>query len=336
MVAVRRAGVLLFLLGCAFFLLIGWRFQVGPDWNSYLYIYNFGKDKDLLTLLVSTEPGFQFLIWTASALGGGYVLVNIVSAAIFCGGLFSFARRCMEPFLALTVATPYLAIVIGMSVSRQAIAIGVIFYLLATWKERTTVGRTLFVVLASLFHFSALFMLVFVVLESRQSAIARALAVAVIASVAIVAPAQLNLYATRYIGAGAIEAEGALLHVLLVAIPAAGYLAVRGRWRATIGTSRVLDNLSIAAIALVPAVAVTPLGVDRMSLYFWPVAMHVWSAWPALVASPGARNGYRLLVVVASFALLLGWFATANHSRAYLPYQNYLWEPEGAPLLRSR
>lgn len=336
MVAVRRAGALLVLLGCVFFLLIGWRFQVGPDWNSYLYIYNLGKDEEFLSLIASTEPGFRFLIWTASALGGGYILVNVVSAAVFCGGLFTFARRCLEPFLALTVATPYLAIVIGMAVSRQTIAIGVIFYLLATWKERTTLGRTLFVVLASTFHFSALFMLVFVALETRQSVVARALAVGLIVSVALIAPAQLDLYATRYLGAGAITAEGAFSHVLLVAIPAAAYLAVRVRWRATIGSSRLLDNLSIAAIALLAAVAVTPLGADRMSLYFWPVAMHVWSAWPALVPSPGARNGYRFLVVLASFALLLGWLATATNSDAYLPYKNYFWQPEGAPLLRPR
>lgn len=337
---VRRPRISMIIVMALLWLMVGLRFQVGSDWNSYVHMYNLREGKDVWSLLNDQEIGFRLLIFVASATGGGVVLINIVSAAIFSFGLFKFVMRCLEPFLALAIATPYLVIVVAMSATRQAIAIGLVLYLFATWEQRQTLSRILFILFSSLFHFSSIFLLVFVALGSRISPLARVLSGGLILLVTlpliVITSSRIDVYGQRYLGGAEVTPEGALVHVALVAIPAVAYLMVRHRWRTRMGTSALLDNVAYAAAALLPATFIAPVPADRMSLYFWPIAMYVGSGWPSLIEKSAARNGYRILVVAACLSVLVGWFTFANHSRAYLPYKNYLLQPDGVRLLRPR
>lgn len=320
---------------------VGLRFHVGKDWNSYLLNYKVISYLPILTIITGPEFGVGLLYWIGRNLGGGFVLVNAISAIVFCVGLFAFAWRTKEPFLALTIACPYLVFVIAMSVTRQAMALGVIFYLFATWERRSTASRTALVLIAALcFHTSALFMLIFVALGTRFSMAARVSAVVAVVVIGLLVtwylPSRVSHYEESYFGGKAITASGALPHVLLVAIPAAVYLLARRRWAMIYGRDPSLDALAIASVLLVPAVYVSSVAADRMSLYFWPVAMYVGAGWTGFISSPAGRVGYRLLVIAGSFTVALGWFLLANSSWAYIPYKNYLVRPEGESLARPR
>lgn len=336
LVAPRRVGVSLLAVAVLFALMIGFRFQVGPDWDSYIHMYNAEGRLNVLADLTEEEIGFKLLMLFANTIGGGIILVNVISGFVFTFGVFSFARRCLEPFIAAAIATPYLVIVVSMSATRQALSIGIILYLLSSWKNKRTFSRILYILSASLFHFSAFFFIIFVALGSRLPSGARFLATTglLLASFPFVMTAsRVDVYEERYLGS-ATTAEGALMHVALVALPALAYLLARSRWRERLGTSPLLDNLAVVAVALLPATLFVPIPADRMSLYFWPVAMYVGSGWPALIDNPIARMGFRIFVSVICYVLLVGWLVFANHSKAYLPYQNYLLQPENVRLLR--
>ena len=163
----RRAGFLLLVVGLLYWLMVGFRFQIGMDWNNYIVIYQWKSTYSLAQLLVDREPGYGLLTWIAAQTGGGMVFINAVSGLVFCWGLIAVARRCPEPWIAIAIATPLLVVAVAMSATRQAIAEGIIAYLFATWERRSTLTRIGLVVCASLFHFSALFVLVFVGLASR-------------------------------------------------------------------------------------------------------------------------------------------------------------------------
>jgi hypothetical protein len=77
------------------------------------------------------------------------------------------------------------------------------------------------------------------------------------------------------------------------------------------------------------------VGAYRFALYFWPMAMTVYAGVPVVIQSGTARAYYRLCIVVASFALLIGWLQLANNSYAWLPYRNWLLEPAGARLMNG-
>jgi hypothetical protein len=53
-----------------------------------------------------------------------------------------------------------------------------------------------------------------------------------------------------------------------------------------------------------------------------------------MIESPTGRLFYRLSILTASFALLVGWLMLANNSFAWIPYRNWLIEPNHAILLR--
>jgi len=332
----RTAGWLLF-VALVYWVMVAFRFHIGMDWNNYLRIYERTQHLSTSDVFFDREPGFTVLNWLAGSLGG-LIFVNAVCALVFCWGFFHVAKRCREPFIAIAVATPLLVVGFAMSGARQSIALGIIFYLFATWEDRRSWSRVALVLLASLFHFSAIFVLAFVALSANASAVVRfaGLLITVPAILLIIrfAPSSMDTYTETYAGAQRISAPGAIVQVGVIAFPAFLYLLIRRRWTELNGDSPLYRDLAIASIVAVPVIAVSSVGAYRFALYFWPVAMYVWAGLPPLFESALARALYRLAIILASVALLVGWLTFANNKGAWLPYQNWLLQPENADLFR--
>jgi hypothetical protein len=318
-----------------YWLMIGFRFEVGMDWLNYLRLYDdaykLGSGVSLATALFRVEPGFALLSWFAAKTGGGLILINAVSALVFCWGLFAFAKRCPEPFLAIAVATPLVVIAMAMNLTRQAMAFGTIAYLFATWEQRGAIARVILVLVASTFHFSVLFVLVFVALSAKTTRliqyIATAAVVLLIVMISIFAPDAIEAYSRLYVS-GKIQATGALSHVAVLATAALLYVLLRRNWIAVGGHCLLYWNLALAALAALPLIMVSSVGAYRFSLYLWPMAMFVYSGIPAIIDKEEGKLLYRLILVAASAALLLGWLTYANNSSAWQPYQNWLFLDE--------
>ena len=106
-----------------FVLFIGFRFDVGGDWNQYLVMYLRVNDFSSSGFILG-DPAFNFLNLISSQLGIGFHGSNIICAGIFMYGLLKFCRYLPRPNLALLVAFPYLIIIVGMGYQRQSVAIG--------------------------------------------------------------------------------------------------------------------------------------------------------------------------------------------------------------------
>ena len=334
---IRRSSVWLFLVALLYWLMIGFRFHIGMDWNNYLRIYERTQHLSTNDVFFGREPGFTALNWLAGSLGG-LIFVNAVGALVFCWRLFSVAKRCREPFIAIVVATPLLVVGFAMSGARQSIALGIIFYLFATWENRRVLSRVALVLFASLFHFSAIFILVFVAISANASIIVRTagvlLMVPAILLIVKFAPSSMDTYADTYAGSQRLSAPGAIVQVGVIALPAFFYLLIRRRWSEVNGESPLYRDLALASIVAIPVIAVSSVGAYRFALYFWPVAMYVCAGIPALIENAFARAFYRLIIVLASLALLIGWLTFANNKGAWLPYQNWLLQPADAELFR--
>jgi hypothetical protein len=334
-----RSSVWLLVVAVLYWLMIGFRFHVGMDWNNYLRIYERTQHLSTADVFVDREPGFTVLNWLANSLGG-FVFVNAVSALVFCWGFFAVAKRCQEPFIAVTIATPLLVVGFAMSGARQAIALGIIFYLFATWEERRILSRIAFVLFASLFHFSAIFILIFVALSANASFVVRAAGIIILLPAIFLiirfAPSSMDTYTDTYTGVQKLTAPGAIVQVGVIAVPALFYLLWRAAYNKVSGNSALLRDLAIAAIAAIPVIFFSSVGAYRFALYFWPVAMYVLAGVPAMIENGFARALCRALIVFASVALLVGWLTFANNRGAWLPYQNWLLQPDGAQLFRHQ
>jgi hypothetical protein len=216
-----------------------------------------------------------------------------------------------------------------MSGARQSVACGIIYYLFATWEERRTLTRVAFVLIAALFHFSAVFVLLFVALASNAPPVIKGASAALISMfvLAIVrfAPQSMESYSRLYVGAQSkLSAPGAIVQVGVLAIAGATYLFNRQRWDEVMGESALVRYLAWGSLACLPLILISSVGAYRFALYFWPLGMYVYSGFPGLIQVPTGRAFYRVAIVGSAFAMLLGWLLLANNSLAWLPYKNWL------------
>ena len=331
----RRVGLLLVAL--LYFLLVAFRFHVGMDWNNYLYIYESKRTASLADMIFAREPGYGFLMWMARQTGWGMIFINAISGLAFCWGFFAVARQTREPWIAVAIASPLLVVAFAMSATRQALAAGIIFSLMAHWEQRGTLARMLLVLLASLFHFSSIFVMIFVALAARAPGVVRIggamLVAGFVAALVRWAPDSVEAYSRLYVGIeGKLSAPGAIFQVAPLAAAALIYFAYRQAWLRVNGEIPLYANMAWAALLIVPLIPLSSVGAYRFALYFWPMAMTVYAGVPAIIESGIGRLLYRLCIVIASFALLIGWLQLANNSYAWLPYRSWLLQPAGARL----
>jgi hypothetical protein len=182
--------------------------------------------------------------------------------------------------------------------------------------------------------------LVFIALAARVPLATRLVAagflLAVIALVVYFAPETANTYSDLYVGSRKLSAPGAWIHVGAIAAAAFTYFIYRKPWSAVNGEQPLYHNLAIAGLIAVVLTYFSSAGVYRFALYFWAMAMYVWAGLPALMSRGETRSFYRVLVVSASTVLLWGWLTFANNAWGWLPYQNWLLQPQGVSMWRSR
>ena len=110
-------------------LIIGLRFEVGPDWFLYVSNMEIYSEFSFANFFLVGDPGYALLNSIALDLNFGIWFPNLLCGIIFCYGLFVFCKKTPNPWLALTIAIPYAVMVMSMNYTRQAAAFGI--YLLA-------------------------------------------------------------------------------------------------------------------------------------------------------------------------------------------------------------
>jgi len=279
-----------FMLVVTFFLfvaIIGFRYDVGPDWFAYTtHFERYGK-MNTQELIAEGEVGWSLMVLLVDNAGWGMLGITLIAATVYCIGVFAIARVCQEPMIAVVAAVPYLSIAVAMSGMRQAMAMGIIFVLLASWYRTPVLLKLLVIMIASTFHFSALALLAVVAFEARISLIQRVVIALVIAAIITYfvanTSARIEEYATNYGAEGrAANAQGALFHVLLTAAPSLAYFMVRKRWNQVYGRIVVIDVFAAIGVAALFFVFLFPTVTDRMTLYFAGVALIIQANLPRL------------------------------------------------------
>lgn len=326
-----------FTWGAAFLTLlvfVGLRHKVGMDWNNYLIITErIGTDTLANALSDRTEPGFALLTWASTQLNMGVYGVNFVGSGVFLFGLFKYAKRTPYPWIALLTALPMLIVVVSMSASRQIIAIGIILLLVANFEDLSIFKRTIYVLIASTFHQSAILFLSLIIVRLKIRLwikIALSLVFFAAALVVLDLSGYAEYYDDLYITGqtAATTSEGALLHVLYNAGPATAALLLKPirieMWR----ISPITVIMALGAIALVPLSLVFSTASSRVSMYFYPVAMLAFSLVPSIIATSNDKAITKYLIALFFPAVLWLWLTLSNSGHAYIPYGNVLTAPD--------
>lgn len=159
---------------------IGMRHNVGGDWVVYeLWVLEIGSLSFYESALF-TDPLYGMLNWVAYHLGGGVYLVNTVCAIIYLYGLNSFCRAQQSPSLAFIIALPYLTMVVAMGYTRQSAAIGIILLAIPFLLNKKFYKYILLVLVATLFHKSAIIMLSLLIIHLNRVNFIRLCVIAVV------------------------------------------------------------------------------------------------------------------------------------------------------------
>ncbi len=312
-------------------LLIGLRDRVGGDWMNYLPAVEREAGEPFAEIFRQDEAGYVLLNWIGANWGGGVFLVNIVCALIFTLSLLQFCRAQPRPWLALTLAFPYLVIVVAMGYTRQSVAIGLeCLALLALERDRLLwfLGWT---ALAATFHKTALVLMLLPAstlksnLRFGQLIRLGLLGISGYALFNSLLAPKLEYYQYGYLDA-VYESQGALIRVLLCLLPAVAFLLARRRFGLPPQSLRIWTVLSLAAVLATIGLATisSSTAVDRLALYLIPLQLFVGSRLPdtrLLGISPASWNQ---ILIGLSLAVLLVWLLFAGHSFAWLPYRNLL------------
>ena len=327
----RIAGSTLLALGIFLTLLIGLREQVGGDWFNYFPYLERSFGLSFTEIFQEDEPGYGLLNWIGANIGGSVYFVNTVCGLVFTICLLIFCRAQPRPWLALTLAFPYLVTVVAMGYSRQGVAIGLEMIALLALQRDRLLQFLAWIALAATFHRTVLVLLIL-----PASTLSGGLRFSQLIRLLLLAGAAYGLYSAvivpdlDYYVQGYIEAEyqsqGALIRVVLCLLPALAFLPNRRRFQLPSDVQRIWTLLSWLAVAAAIGLftVASSTAVDRLALYLIPLQLFVGNRLPdtRLFGIPPAT--WNQLLIAFSFAVLIVWLLFSGHARFWLPYRNLL------------
>lgn len=313
-------------------LIIGLRFEVGVDWEQYVRILYSSRNLDFQDVIKQGDIGYGLLNWLAAAAGVGIWFVNLGAAVAFATGFSAFCLKMPNPWLAMTVGMPYMAIVMAMNYTRQGAAFGLALIAILALQENRTRRFFLFIIAAALFHKTAVILLPLVVINTYRQRWWSILGIAlfsVLAFFIFLFEWQEGLYAEYILGG--YESGGAWARVLMNAAAAAAFLLFRRKFHLQVTTQKFWVWISIITILFIPAMALSPssTAIDRVALYFMPIQLFVFSSIPNVLSIYRLRNQATIFVIAGYAVVLYVWFVFGTFSYAWLPYKLY---PFGAEL----
>lgn len=315
--------VLLALIGLAFVVLIGLRYEVGPDWTPYATIYKNVSDGSFGDALIVTDPGYGAVNWFAGQLNAEFYVVQVVCASIFMAGVIYFARQQPLPWLAILISVPYLVNVVSMNLTRQSAAIGFELIALGFFSRGKLKQFCMFIILAALFHKTALFLLPFAAFATRSNRVAGLalwIALTVFGAVVAVLLEFYDYLVLHYFSVG-LSSDGGATRLAMNIVPALLFLAYRHNFTMNDLERRLWTMFSIGSLACLPLLAVTSTGADRLALYFLPIQIAVFSRVPLLVSDRLLRSTIVLGLAVGYGAVQWVWLTYGTFAGDYLPYQ---------------
>lgn len=323
-----RIGPVLAAFAVVVLLMVGLRFEVGGDWGNYLEIFEFIRYRTFDSALTYGDPGYSLLNWLAWRMGVGIWFVNLVCAIVFTWGLYRFAAEQPNPWLVMVVAIPYLVIVVAMGYTRQAVAIGLALASMSALRRNGSMVRfVLLIGLAATFHRSVIVLVPLIALaRTRNRWMMIAMGILLVAALFYVfVSARLDLMVQVYEG-GNIDAQGALVRVMMNVLPAVVFLFFQRRLSLDEEDRRLWRNFSLAAIATLIMLRYleSSVVVDRLALYLIPLQLVVFARAPLAASRDGKSNGLITLAVIGYCAMIqFVWLNYAAHSEAWLPYRWY-------------
>ena len=153
----RSAQFSVAVVGFIFVVIIGMRFHVGADWETYQAAYDRTEIYEISEWhRVSTDFGYSMINYMCRELDLGVGGVNTICGMLLMLGIGVFAAHQPKPWLVFCAATPYLIIVVGMGYTRQSVAVGLELLALVYLSQNRVFWFLAIIGVAAMFHRSVI------------------------------------------------------------------------------------------------------------------------------------------------------------------------------------
>jgi hypothetical protein len=321
--------LLLFVLA-ALFLFVGFRWEVGCDWEGYEKIFFNVMGREIDELVVDREVGFALLNALVQYFGLDYFYVNVGTSLFFFGSMYFFARRQRNPLAIVALAFPVLIMNLPLSGIRQGVAVAFLMLAINAYTDGRRFLYAALILLASSFHQSALVFLGLTPLIRIEKTIATVGLAAILSLPALyfVVTGAVGFYADRYAGdagdaAGAPFRTGVLLIVGLLFLT-----LMRKRWRILYPADyEIYVIAAFAMLTILPLTLYASIIGDRMGYYLVPFQLVMLERIRALFSKEPLVAVYAGGVFFAQLLFFVAWiWLSTNFGICYLPYRSVLFD----------
>ncbi|EDM22992.1 EpsG family protein [Caminibacter mediatlanticus] len=322
----QQKNILLFIVfGVFLSFIIGFRYQVGGDWYNYLAHYEFTKHETINEILKRPEILHYLLNWIAAKNNWGVYFTNVIYGIIFTVGLIKFVKNEPYPWLEITVAIPYLFLVVSMGYSRQGVAIGLFMLAITYLRENKFYLYVILILIATLFHKTAILLLPLGVFLYGKNKILKYLMIVPIiyGTYTLFSSEGGRQLWQNYVVAGMIS-SGAKIRVAMTFLAALIFFYVKDKWKEKYNDYEFWKWISILSLVALVLVNFASTAVDRIALYFIPLQLVVFGRLPELLKDKIIPNTVKVLIVVYYFFVIYVWLNYATFSGWWIPYQNIL------------
>jgi hypothetical protein len=307
------------LSAAGFVILIGFRHEVGPDWHTYVDIYTRTANMPFTEAMATSDPGYTLLNWISGQIGGDVYLVNLVSGAILMAGIVVFARSQPLPWLAFFITIPYLINVVGMSLVRQSIAIGLELLALVALTDNRVRRYVILVLAACLFHKTAIFLLpiaAFLTTQRRAWTIFW-VGVTFLGLAAALVVSSFEYFFENYFRTG-LASDGGGIRVAMNIVATLLFFLLHKELVLSPREHKLWMIMAVLSLSCLPMLIFTSTAADRLALYMLPLQIFVFARLPLLVGPHIYRAAVAFGVVLGYGLFQLVWEVYGNYTREYM------------------
>ena len=320
------------IISTIYILFIGLRKEIGVDWDKYQKIvsdYQFPSYVDIFK--TTTDPLYFILNKFFQNFDGGIYYINSICAFIFIFSLILFLNDLKRPFLGLSIAFPYLILVIGSNYTRQSVAIGLSLLVIKFIRKEKFLYAIFLSFLSLGFHISGVFGLlyffpfIFQILKKRKDLIFLLLIVIILFAISLL-PLLKYLF-VQYLGMSYIS-KGFYFRSLVYSFSGTIFLLNKDRFTKNLAEKSLISFLTYFTYFLLIIGIVfssqTAL-LDRIGLYLTPLHLIVASSLPSLKIKQLNPTSLTILIHISSLFLMIIWFNFSPHKEYWIPYKNLIF-----------
>lgn len=325
---VKCTRLILDIFSITFVIIIGFRHEVGGDWNSYLEQLSW-MDGAPLSAILTSNPGYALLNWLGSNLWGGIYTVNLISSTLLIYGLRTFCLQQPLPLVSFLVAIPYLLLIVGSGYTRQSIAIGMFLMAISALYKNQILKYVAWILVASLFHKTAMLLLFFGIFSMVKNWFSVSLSILIFNLIFFEEILfYINQYSENYL-VNSVKSAGVVYRLCITLF--AAFIFILNYHRLLL--SKHVKQFWLTMIAGFILLSVLLLffpenttAIDRIGLYWLPLQIMIFAQLPYIYKFKIVNYSVMLLgVSLYSVMLLVIWFYFSEHAYQWIPYQFYPW-----------